>query len=216
MLTPAEVKELVTSHEPIILDIGCNEGDHTRMFLGLFPRARVFSFEADPRPCGRFRKTINSPRVSLFETAVGSLDGVALFHQSDGQAPNVDKPYSWDLSGSIKKPAGHLQMHPWCRFDMRLPVPITRLDTWAEMFLPGDGHVDFIWMDVQGAEGDVISGAHNTLSRTLYFYTEYSNLELYEGQPNLEQLKAMLPRFEVARVFQYDVLFRNTIPAKGA
>ncbi len=42
--------------------------------------------------------------------------------------------------------------------------------------------------------------------------TEYSNEELYEGQPNLEQLLALLPDFEVIEQYQQDVLLQRRRP----
>lgn len=62
---------------------------------------------------------------------------------------------------------------------------------------------------MQGAEGDLIAGGSETLARTRYFYTEYSNDEMYEGQPSLAQLVDMLPNFCIFRRYQWDVLFEN-------
>ena len=50
---------------------------------------------------------------------------------------------------------------------------------------------------MQGAEGDMIAGGQATLARTRYLYTEYSNEEIYEGEPTLETLLAMLPNFQL-------------------
>ena len=65
--------------------------------------------------------------------------------------------------------------------------------------------VDFIWADVQGAEADLVLGGRETLKRTRFFYTEYSNRELYEGQADLGQLLAMLPDFELVHRYQGEV-----------
>jgi hypothetical protein len=46
-----------------------------------------------------------------------------------------------------------------------------------------DTVVDFMWVDVQGAEDLVFTGAKDVLSRTRYVYTEYAT-DLYEGQLN--------------------------------
>ncbi len=47
------------------------------------------------------------------------------------------------------------------------------------------------------------------LAVTRYFYTEYSNQELYEGQLDLQRIINMLPGFEVVEIFNNDVLMRN-------
>jgi FkbM family methyltransferase len=216
-LDPGELRELVGKRDPVILDIGCNDGTHTAMFLQLFEQARVYAFEPDPRARRRYQASVNDPRAQLFATAVGAVDGVTGFYPSDG-VPGAEwaarLPEGWDYSGSIRKPKQHLEVHPWCRFGSAIEVRVTRLDSWARE--QGIGDVDFIWADVQGAEADLIEGARDTLKRTRFLYTEYSNRELYEGQSDLKRLLGMLPDFRVVHryqgeVHQYqgDVLLRN-------
>lgn len=203
MLTIEEIVTMVGRPDPVILDIGCNDGEHTQMFLDAFPDARVFCFEPDPRARLRFLTRVNSARAVLFGAAVGAQDGKARFYQSGGSPDGQMR--DWDLSGSIRKPKNHLSLHPWCTFDHETDVPLVRLDTW--MADSGLDSVDFIWADVQGAEGDLIAGGAETLARTRYFYTEYNDHEMYEGQPTLDQLRAMLSGFELLRVYADDVLF---------
>lgn len=218
-LGPEELRRLVGKPDPVILDIGCNDGTHTLMFLSLFESARVYGFEPDPRARRRFQAMVRDTRARLFATAVAAVDGVTGFYPSDG-APSAEwaarLPEGWDYSGSIRKPKQHLDIHPWCQFRQKIEVEVTRLDTWARK--QAVGVVDFIWADVQGAETDLILGGRETLKRTRFFYTEYSNRELYEGQADLRQLLRMLPEFEVVHryqgeVHQYqgDVLLRNKL-----
>jgi hypothetical protein len=70
-------------------------------------------------------------------------------------------------------------------------VSVRSLDSFCEEF--GIGTVDFIWADIQGAEGDLIAGGANALARTRYLMTEYCNEELYEGQPSLGVILQLLP-----------------------
>lgn len=205
-LDPQELRRLIGRSDPVILDIGCNDGTHTAMFLDLFDRARVYSFEPDPRARRRYQTVVNDPRAQLFATAVGAVDGVTSFYPSDG-APAAEwaerMPEGWDCSGSIRKPKQHLEVHPWCRFGEEIEVEVTRLDSWA--IKQGITGVDFIWADVQGAEADLIEGARDTLRHTRFLYTEYSNRELYEGQSDLDRLLGMLPDFRVVHRYQGDV-----------
>ncbi len=196
--------------DPVILDVGCNDGSDTLAFLNLFPNAQIFCFEPDPRARARFRARVDDPRARLFSVALGAEDRVKHFYQSNGlPSPelSVKLPEGWDLSGSLRRPKNHLSVHPWCTFDREIFVSVRCLDTWADAY--GIGDVDFIWADVQGAEGDLVHGGTETLKRVRYFFTEYSDQELYEGQPTLAQLRAMLPSFEVVKIYPEDVLFRN-------
>jgi hypothetical protein len=57
-------------------------------------------------------------------------------------------------------------------------------------------------------------GGKDTLANTHYLYTEYSNDEWYEGQPNLAKLESMLPAFSKLRRYPTNVLFENrALPA---
>lgn len=69
--------------------------------------------------------------------------------------------------------------------------------------------IDLIWADTQGAEDDLIAGGVEALAATRFFYTEYSNDEWYEGQPNLEKIADLLPNFNIVHRFSMDVLLKN-------
>jgi len=222
-ISPADLRRLITRPEPTILDIGCNDGEQTWTFLELFPEASVFCFEPDDRARARFHARWHDsppagPGVFLFPTAVGAVDGTTNFFPSQGLPHPLPKeeadrvaaklPNGWDLSGSIRQPKLHLKDHPWCEFGEPTPVPITRLDTWSTQHCTGT--IDFIWADVQGAEIDLIEGGLETLARTKYFYTEWSDRELYAGQVGLAKIWEMLPDFKIEMIYNEDVLLRNT------
>lgn len=200
--------DVVAKDDPLILEIGANDGEHTEWMLKLFPRATLHCFEPEPRAAQRFRARIGArPGVHLHDFALGAYDGYAEFHRSStGSAASDQSPPGWDGSGSLRKPTGHLQRHPEISFHSKMNVPVYRFDTWARNAGLA-GVVDLIWMDVQGAERDVFLGAGKWLGRIRNIYTEYSNVELYEGQATLAQLRRMLPDFSVARLYPDDVLF---------
>jgi 2-O-methyltransferase len=211
-ITDNDVVELIGKQDPIILDIGSNDGTQTSWFLALFNDARVYSFEPDPRAHERYLAKVNDKRAVLFDLAIADRDGVTEFYVSSGVPPHEQKSTAqatpdWDLSGSIRKPKKHLAYYPWCQFDKKIDVKTKTLDSWAQD--EGVTVIDLIWADVQGAEVDLIAGGKKTLRNTRYFYTEYSNTELYEGQINLKQLLALLPDFHVVRRYEKDVLLKN-------
>jgi 2-O-methyltransferase len=204
-LTHEALAALVKKADPTILEIGCNDGSDTLAFLRVMPQAKIYCFEPDPRAVARFKKHLASylDKVKLFEVAVSDRSGRIDFHSSSGG----DFPEGWDGSGSIRRPKNHLKETPWVKFEKLITVDTCRLDDWcAENCVK---YVDLIWMDVQGAEGDVIAGAQKILQATRFIYTEYSNDEPYEGQLSLKGLLARLPSFEVVARYPWDVLLRN-------
>lgn len=204
------IRNMLGERNPVILDIGCNDGADTRKLLEQFgPNARAYCFEPDPRAQARFEAETIDPRARLFKMALGSYDGRAQFWQSGG-APYKEwhREGGWDYSGSLRRPKNHLRQWPWCTFDPSLFVDVHRLDTWAVHEQVHD--VDLIWADVQGAEGDLIEGGRETLARTRYLYTEYNDREMYEGQITFDEILKKLPWFRVVDRFADDVLLWNS------
>ena len=203
---------LVGRPDPVILDIGCNDGGHTRWFAERFTRATIHAFEPDPRPRERFRRAVKSKSVKLWDLALGATDGEAEFHTSSGtymhgMGNQGTHHGDWDQSGSLRKPRKHLDVYPGVKFERSIRVRTMRLDTFVrEQALD---RIDLIWADVQGAEADLIAGGVQALSRTRLLYTEYNEVEMYEGQLNLRGLLALLPGFELVARWPEDVLLAN-------
>jgi 2-O-methyltransferase len=202
--------KLLGKDNPVILDIGCNDGSHTLEFLKLFKSSKVYAFEPDPRALENFRRNVKNERVKLFDFAISDADGTAEFHVSNGTPSPEWKelhPSGWDMSGSIRRPKEHLVIHPWVTFTESIVVKTKKLDTWCHEV--GVKSIDFIWADVQGAEVNLIKGGKEALNQTRYLYTEYSNQELYEGQISLREIRKLLPNFDVLHRFSNDVLLKN-------
>lgn len=207
------VASIIGKDDGVFLDIGANRGASTRAMLRAMPQGKIHAFEIDPRALKKFKAGTSSPQVTLHELAIGAIDGEMDFYMSSGQPLRSswwkdDENQGWDLSGSIKKPTGVTDAHPWCKFEDSIKVPVVKLDTW---YSNTPYHIiDFIWADVQGAERDLINGGLHTLENTRYLYTEYSNVELYEDQPTLEEILDLLPGFSIVKLYKGDVLLRNT------
>lgn len=200
-----EIKSLVSKTNPLILELGANVGQSTKEFLQWMPGAKIFCFEPDPRAIKEFKENIQSDHVVLTESAVGNFNGKVLFHQSTGEGSLND----WNQSGSIRLPTEHLVTWPDVKFKETIEVPIVRLDDWAvDKKL---GVIDFIWADVQGAEGDLILGGSDTLKNAKFFYTEYGALEWYQGQVSLDEICESLFKlgFILYRKWWADALFIN-------
>ena len=214
-LTAADVKRLVGTESPFILEIGCNDGTDTLRFLDEMPGATIHCFEPDPRPIERFKSNLDGDqRVHLHEVAVCDKDGEAVFHGSSGQVPNPSPSaaHYWhlpecDLSGSLYRPTGHLKATPWMSWpeERQFMTRTIRLDSWLQFYDPPA--IDFIWADVQGAEHTLIQGATEALARTRYFYTEFYDRPMYQGQQPLAKLRNLLPRFTLEGTHGHNALF---------
>jgi 2-O-methyltransferase len=202
----SEIRDLVGRDDPLILEMGANNGNHSLRFLRTFPLCRLFCFEPDLRAIRMWRERVRDPRAVLIEAAVGAVDAPVTFHVSGGVEEK--HPEGWDKSGSIRAPKKHLESHPRITFAHQVTIQCIRLDTWHEA--AGRPEIDFIWADVQGAEIDLISGGANALAKCRYFYTEYSQREMYDGQIDLQQICALLSSFDLVYRFKSDALFRRS------
>ena len=88
-MNSAEVKNLITSDNPIILDIGCHIGKDSVIMANSIPNSTIYSFEADPEVCNRFKQYVfidNSSditnNINLVETALSDEIGVVTFNRS--------------------------------------------------------------------------------------------------------------------------------------
>lgn len=212
--------------DPVIVEIGCADGRDTKTFLRLFPQCRVWCFEPDARPLRRFRRDIHDPRVALIAKAVSDVDGMVPWFASHGKPPTKppwgewapELAEDWDLSSSMKQPTGHLEYSKWVTFSEGREKPSIRLDTWLKECQTVN-LIDFMWMDVQGAEREVISAGNETFRRTALIYTEFYDKalcgwpleDLYRGQPGLDEILSLLPGFSVASFHHgWNVLLENT------
>jgi len=208
-LSKSDIHELVGRDDPLILEIGCNDGGDTLEFLAEFPGCRIHCFECDPRPIRAFRSSVTDDRCQLHEVALSNRTGVAVLHMSGGTHDAIVPREEWDLSSSLLEPTAHLLAHPWVTFERTCQVETARLDDWARRVIP-DEVVDFIWMDVQGAEHLVIAGGASTFARTRFCYFEYSDSELYRGQETLRALLRALSTYRLLATHQNNALAVNT------
>ena len=182
---------------PVIVDLGAYIGDEFDWLRGIFDMGHYVGVEADPRNVARFRD--RHPGAIVIEAAVAALDGLVTFHQCDnavGQGIG---------SGSIRPPKKHLEFFPWCKFEKTIQVQGYTLDTLCGSYPP----IDLLWVDVQGAERDMIAGGTKTLARTRYMMIEAEEHEFYEGQAVRPDLLAMLPDWEVVQEFDFNVFLKN-------
>ena len=191
-----------------ILDIGCNDGYHSIKFSNMFPNSKIFSFEPEPRCLDVFNAKGIPSNVTVYDYALSNTDGLDMFWRCSGFVPDNPNHREADWSGSLLQPKIHLEAVPWMKFDTTYEVTTKRLDTWFNEVLIDT--IDFIWMDVQGAEHLVFEGASGILDRVKYIHTEFDDRELYSGQKTLYELLESLPNFEIEQQFQHDVLLKNT------
>jgi FkbM family methyltransferase len=204
-LSKTEILSLVGAGATI-LEIGAHEGSDTASFLTEARAKHVVAFEPDARPAQRFRQRL-APQlaaggaITFFRCAVGAYTGEVRWFSSHGAANGCA---DWDSSSSIHPPTAHLQSHPSITFVSNTTVPCVRLDDVAN--LPT---FDFAWIDVQGAQREVIAGGRRVLDATKWLYIECHPVPMYAGETTLSELCALLPAHEAVGKYDWNILFKR-------
>jgi FkbM family methyltransferase len=98
------------------------------------------------------------------------------------------------LSNSLLKPKVHLTQYTDITFEEMETVEVKTLDSYSF-----SGY-NFINMDVQGYELEVLRGATKTLENIDYVYCEVNRDEVYENNAYIEEIDEFLSKYNMERV----------------
>lgn len=127
--------------------------------------------------------------ISGYQVALGNEERMVTMYVSDNQ----------QQSSSILKPKLHLTNHPTVGFPEIEEVEMVKLDKYFEEM----SNFNFINMDVQGYELEVLKGGSKTLDHIDYVYCEVNRDEVYEGNAYVEELDDFLSNYNMVRVETY-------------
>ena len=100
-------------------------------------------------------------------------------------------------SSSLLKPKVHLEEHPEVTFPETKTVEVHLLDDYHD---PDGPEYNFLNIDVQGYELEVLKGSTKTLENIDAMILEVNRAEVYEGCPMVEDLDYFLKDFGFTRV----------------
>lgn len=164
---------------PVVIEVGAHIGTDTERIVKLLQRPFTYlAVEPDNRNFESLHKICEKYGVILIPAAISERTGLVKFWKS------TTKP---DFN-SLKKPIKNVTRPKGTEFEP-IKVQSFTLDKLAELYQLS--RVDLLWMDVQGAELEVIAGAKETLRKTHYLYTE-CQVGRYEGQPGFAKIMMAL------------------------
>jgi FkbM family methyltransferase len=168
-----------------ILDIGGCEGEESIRYSRIFPAASIFVFEPLPRNQKLVFENIEKYKpnnIHFVPMAASDEDGSTQFHVSSGH-PDPNAEYDWDFgnkSSSLLAPQEN-NNPAWLQFNEKIEVKTICLDSFLKKNKINE--VDFVHMDVQGAELKVLSGAKEFIKSIKAIWLEVADVEIYKGQP---------------------------------
>jgi len=179
-----------------LFDIGACECEDTVRYARLFPQGHVFAVEALPENIPLAKQTLEHYRIknaTLIPTCLSDEKGVATFHVSSGSPEGIPDQHDWNFGNKSSSlyPSGKLNTS-WLKFNRTIEVKTETLaDLCRSLNLE---KIDFIHMDVQGAELKVLNGAGGLLKATRVIWLEVENIELYEGQPLKPEIESFMAK----------------------
>jgi FkbM family methyltransferase len=159
--------------DPLIVDCGSNIGGSILYYKSIYPRARIIAFEPDPAIFPYLQENVSRNKlqdVQLLQAALSAQEGWLTF-------------YSDKKSGSClgKIPSDKLNKH-WEKCDVQC---LQLRDFLAEP-------VDFLKMNIEGAEWEVLEASQDLLRNIGQLIIEYHHLP---GLPRtLHKILALLDR----------------------
>jgi len=180
----------------IIFEIGVCEGEDTIKLRKLYPKSIIYGFEPLPKNVQIIKqhyKEYSLKNVVLTEVALSDKDGTATFHVSSGHPDELPKSKDWDYgnkSSSLLPPKETKNIHKWLKFEENINVKTQRLDSFCVE--NNISNINFIHMDVQGAELMVLNGAGNMLKNIDAIWMEVEAVELYSKQPLREDVELFM------------------------
>ena len=153
-----------------VIHVGGHVGEEIPLYLAYDWDVIIFEPQKD---C--FDKILNNPKVKKYNVALGPEKKlVELYIASNNE------------SSSILAPKTHLIEHPHISFNSKIKVDQDLLDNYDTK------NFNFLNLDVQGYELEVLKGAEKTLSHVDYIYTEVNTKHLYENCVLLNELDEWL------------------------
>ncbi len=166
----------------IIVEAGAHTGTDTLEMAMLWPTATIYAFEPVPEIFEKLKKnTKKCNNVVCVPLALSNKNGFAEIFISSGFS---------DASSSLLKPKEHLNIYPNVQFKNSIQVQTITLSDWVEK--NKIKKIDFLWLDLQGMEYDVLKESKKILLSVSAIFTEILLIESYFNSKKYSLLKKLL------------------------
>lgn len=170
-----------------IFDIGGCEGEDSIRYSKIFPLASIFVFEPLPNNQALINRNLVQYEVKTVELcpiALSDSEGVQDFFVSSGHPDSQPINDNWNFgnkSSSLLPPNDKMELISWLKFETVIKVNTDTLNNFSKNH--NIDIIDFVHMDVQGAELKVLKGAGSYLRKIKVIWLEVSDISLYKYQP---------------------------------
>ncbi len=189
-----------------ILDAGAHFGEDTFKLSELWPAGKIIAFEPNPLCYPTIQEKLPShPNVIFYPAGLGAKTGTAQLFLSRGDTSGADTILTPDLEDDLWQ-----YMLPK-DFSQTIEVPIWNLDDWTKE--NGIAGIDFLHLDMEGAEGLMLQASPNILKTTSFIQIEYRHSKPFHGAMNYPEIVTLLHShgFNLLRCQEHKAAYFNII-----
>lgn len=193
---PDIVKRYMQTETPVILDCGAHDGATARYWKNVFPGSKIYAVEADVQNARLLFQNVKGVKgIYPFHLLLSNVNGKVFFY------PNT--PGKGSAQGSIYK-----QSKECWYWDLQLDdVPIEVESKTLDQFCQDNGieKIDFLFLDMQGGELQMLKGSPKVLSKATVICSEVLFEPIYVGAPLYSEIREFLAEsgFEEIALFDY-------------
>lgn len=174
-----------------IVIVGAYWGLEILHFLSNYPNAHIYAFEAHPEHFKRLSEWRNNPQVTVYNLAIASEEKEITFNEISLPGSGSIFEYQGDKFGDDKKICQRIKM---------VAKPLSSIPELKGKI------IDLLWVDVQGAELEVLKGTDLNSVRSMFLevktrqHVKPWDAEPYKGQCFLSDLLDYLPTFQLVSI----------------
>jgi FkbM family methyltransferase len=176
-----KIKKILPDN-PVILEAGAYDGNDTIKMASIWPGSIIYAFEPVPDIFKILRsKTSSFSNIKIYNTALSDTTGEQQIFISSGRS---------NASSSLLAPKLHIEIHPDVHFNQKALAQTITINDFvrAEQIET----LDFIWLDIQGMEIQVLQNSLNSLSKIKAILLEVNFIETYHQCFLFEDAKSWL------------------------
>lgn len=177
----------------IILDIGANKGEYSQILCQKFPTAKVYAFEPSQTNIEHLENQFKS--TSMFHLYPYALS------QEEGQTTLYSDTAGSGMASLMQRDLSHLELD----FTVTEPVQTKRFETiWTQDL--NQSMIDFVKIDVEGYELDVLLGFGKALYVTNVIQFEFGGTHIDTRTFFKDFWRLLSPYFTLYRITPFGAL----------